>query len=112
MHITLQKRVTGLGGAERKPYGPKVDCWALGIVAYEVLMGKEPYNRRGVGAFGQMKLAQEQDAPRLDDSDDWSSECRDFVARCLEKDPARRASAEELLALPFLRPEARRSATV
>ena len=34
--------------------------------------------------------------------DKWSKEFNDFIARCLVKDPAQRATAKELLEHPFI----------
>jgi serine/threonine protein kinase len=40
--------------------------------------------------------------PTLPDSQQWSSEFRDFLSKCLVKDPQSRASAAQLLNHPFV----------
>ena len=38
----------------------------------------------------------------FDEPERWSSQFKDFTARCLVKDPSKRATAAELLKHPFL----------
>jgi len=48
-----------------------------------------------------MLLTKEQDAPVLE-GDQFSPEFKDFVSKCLQKDPEQRLSAQELLQHPFI----------
>ena len=43
-----------------------------------------------------------KDAPTLQGKK-WSTSFQNFVARCLDKDPEKRANAEELLQHPFMK---------
>ena len=77
-------------------YGAAVDNWAIGVLTYELLVGIPPfagpnspnredtYDRILKGAYSKI--------PSF-----VSDKAKDFIARCLEVDPEKRATAEELL---------------
>ena len=81
-------------------YGVKVDIWALGIMAIEMMEGSPPY------------LAQEWSealfriwrtgTPRLWQPAKWHTLLKQFLSMCLCVDTRSRASSAELLAHPFL----------
>ena len=77
-------------------YGAAVDNWAIGVLTYELLVGIPPFagpnspNREDMyerilkGAYSKI--------PSF-----VSDKAKDFITRCLEVDPEKRATAEELL---------------
>lgn len=66
-----------------------VDMWSLGVVAYKLLAGYEPAaNASFPDVFWK----------------DVSPQGREFVAACLERDPARRLTSSEALAHPWMAP--------
>lgn len=63
----------------------------------EMSLGRYPYPPETYSnVFAQLTAIVHGDPPELED-DKYSEEARDFVARCLRKDPERRATYRELL---------------
>ena len=70
-------------------YGTKVDIWSFGIFCYEMAEGDPPhlfeYQERAI------YLIINKDSPKIKDK--WSDDFKDFVDKCLIKDPKERWSA-------------------
>ncbi|EFA02342.2 serine/threonine-protein kinase PAK mbt [Tribolium castaneum] len=85
----------------RLPYGPEVDIWSLGIMVIEMVDGEPPFfNEPPLQA---MRRIREMPPPKLKNSHKVSARLQSFLDRMLVRDPAQRATAQELLAHPFLR---------
>ena len=90
-------------------YDNKIDVWSVGILAYEFVVGKPPFE---TGSHRQTheKIRQldysfpketsgaqaQQQAPRV------SAECRDFVMQCLKSKAHERAELEQLERHPWI----------
>jgi serine/threonine protein kinase len=86
--------------AEGHPAGPPSDIFTLGAVLTFAATGEGPF---GTGSPTAMLYRVVHSAPALGGMPD---QLRFLVERCLEKDPARRPTAEQILAEPGLLPAA------
>ncbi|KAH7104464.1 kinase-like domain-containing protein [Auriculariales sp. MPI-PUGE-AT-0066] len=94
----------------QKHYDSKADMWSFGITALELAQGRPP-NSREPSHRALMKII--QDAPPTLDRDEahhkFSKSFSDMVESCLEKDPSKRPTAEQLLATPFFKSARKKS---
>jgi len=96
----------------REPYGPSVDLWTAGVLAFELLHGRTPFERRradekkGEGEEEDSESSDEEmvceRGQRIHFREDLTDEACHFVMRVLQSEPALRPSLEEALADPWL----------
>jgi len=79
----------------------KVDVWSFGVVLYEMLSGLPPYNDVKDSEEVKSLILREQFPPPWKQEDEWSPTLRNFYHRCIVKDIAKRATADELLLHKF-----------
>ena len=98
------KRRAELSATGQAGYGPQVDCWALGVLAYECLFRRTPF------PSGDMQVVYEaiQEGSIGLPKRKISPEGMDFILSCLDVEPKTRITAKEMLDHPWLRKNERR----
>jgi len=81
-------------------YDYAADIWSLGISAYECVEGEPPYE--DVGPMAVYLQIKQKGAPRFANAEDYSPDFVSFVYSCLEVDPKKRPTAQQLLEAPFI----------
>jgi mitogen-activated protein kinase kinase kinase len=84
------------GGQHRGARLGAVDIWSLGCVVMEMATGARPWASLDNEWAIMYNIAQ-GNTPQMPTNDQLSELGLDFLGRCFDKDPARRASAAELL---------------
>ncbi|EFE43694.1 hypothetical protein TRV_01503 [Trichophyton verrucosum HKI 0517] len=102
-------------------YSVQSDIWSLGLTIVECAMGRYPYPPETYNnIFSQLNAIVQGDPPTLPDPG-FSPEAKDFVASCLQKNPAarptyanliRHAWVEKLMQPPTATPEATEAAEI
>lgn len=90
-----------------KPYNSKSDMWSLGVVLYELLTLRHPFNASSIEGLLD-KIVRSKPAPI---SKMYSKEIRQVCDNLLQKDPRLRPSAAKLLQLPFIQKNIKRFLT-
>jgi serine/threonine-protein kinase OSR1/STK39 len=92
---------------DQEGYNTAADVWSLGITAMELAFGHPPYAK--MLPLKAMMATMDSDPPTPEVYNDparvkeMSKEFRRFLARVMQKDPAKRPTAVELLSDPFIK---------
>ena len=82
-----------------KPYDSKSDIWALGVLLYELMTFKMPFNAVSLPLLSiKIKRGVYNPPPNT-----YSSEIRDLLKKCLTLDPEKRPSINDILKLPLIK---------
>ncbi|CAK0786186.1 hypothetical protein CVIRNUC_009399 [Coccomyxa viridis] len=103
-HTTDLQESPKLSRAELKahsirPYDEKVDVWAAGILAYECVVGKPPFEVNDEVQTATLIMYSNKMYFPTRHSPEW----KDFVRACLEKKPHMRPTAAAMLEHPWIR---------
>ncbi|PON57560.1 GPCR kinase [Parasponia andersonii] len=82
----------------RESQGPESDVWSLGCTLIEMVTGKPAWKDRGADTLSRIGFSGE--LPEFPAG--LSQASRDFLEKCLVRDPTRRWSCDRLLEHPFL----------
>nr|XP_019952901.1 PREDICTED: serine/threonine-protein kinase 10-like [Paralichthys olivaceus] len=83
------------------PYDYKADIWSLGITLIELAQIEPPHHELNPMRV-LLKIAKSE-PPTLEQPHKWSPEFKDFLKKCLDKNPETRPTAAPLLEHPFVR---------
>ncbi|MQL72096.1 hypothetical protein Taro_004411 [Colocasia esculenta] len=86
--------------ARGEEQGPAADIWALGCTVIEMATGFPPWRDVEDPVAAIHRIAFSADVPEFPCG--ISDDARDFLGRCLNRDPTKRWSAEELLSHSFV----------
>ena len=82
-----------------KPYDSKCDIWALGILLYELMTFKMPFNAVSLPLLSiKINRGVYQPPPGT-----YSSEIKDLLKKCLTLEPEKRPSIDDILQLPLIK---------
>ncbi|KAG6918538.1 hypothetical protein DXG01_013628 [Tephrocybe rancida] len=106
------ERIKGESQNNLGTYTVSSDVWSLGLSMIEIGVGQYPFPPETyANVFAQLTAIVHGDPPDLPE-DRYSTDARDWVARCLAKKPEDRATYQELLDHPFLVADAAREVDV
>jgi serine/threonine-protein kinase len=69
-----------------RPVGDKADLYSSGVVLFQMLTGRLPFEGRGAGLAAMLETLHVE-APSLQDHGDYPEDLADVIARALAKDP-------------------------
>jgi len=81
-----------------KSHDEKVDSWSLGVLTYEFIVGRPPFEAEGEKATFQRIKAGELHFPSH-----VSKDAENFIRRLLQLDPSRRMKVQEIFKHPFIK---------
>jgi serine/threonine protein kinase len=90
----------------RQNHGVAVDYFALGVIAYEFMMGRRPYQGKSRKEIRDQILAKQVQIKKHEIPEGWSLEAADFVNRLIQRKPINRLGLNgpaEVKAHPWLK---------
>ena len=82
---------------DHKGHGPEIDIWALGVLCFELLTGKTPFN-----GFTDNEIYQNIKLINIDwHGDDFNPLAKNLITKILKYNPKDRPSLDEILSQPW-----------
>ena len=89
--------------ASNSKYDFKTDIWSLGITCIELIEGEPPFSEMEPNEVIEKIAKNLLNVNEIIDFNDHTYEFKNFIEHCLEYDPKKRFSAEQLLKLDFIK---------
>ncbi|KAG6473713.1 mitogen-activated protein kinase kinase kinase 17-like [Zingiber officinale] len=86
--------------ARGEEQGAPADVWALGCTVIEMATGRPPWPQAENPVSALHRIAFSDDVPEFPSG--VSGDCKDFLSKCLTRDPRERRTAAQLLRHPFV----------
>ena len=83
---------------ENKPYDSKTDIWALGVLLYEMMTFKMPFNANSLPMLS-VKIMKGNYTPP---PSIYTKDLREIVSKCLMLNPSDRPTIQEILRMPIV----------
>ena len=83
---------------ENKPYDAKSDIWSLGVLLYEMMTFKMPFNASSLPMLSVKIMRGNYPPPPAV----YTKDLREIVSKCLTVIPSRRPSIQEILRMPII----------
>ena len=80
------------------PYDAKSDIWSLGVLLYEMMTFKMPFNANNFS----MLVAKIQRGNYIPPPSIYTKDLRELVSKCLTLEPERRPSIQEIIRMPII----------
>lgn len=74
----------------RQNHGVSVDYFAMGVIAYECMLGKRPYQGKDRKEIRDHILAKQVQIKKIDVPSCWSNEAADFINKLIQRKPVSR----------------------
>jgi serine/threonine protein kinase len=71
-------------------HGFAADYFALGVIAYECMVGKRPYRGKHKNQIRDKMMAEQIKAEIQEPFEDYPQEAADFINKCILRDPKER----------------------
>ena len=83
---------------QNKPYDAKTDIWSLGVLLYEMMTFKMPFNANSLPMLSVRIMKGNYQPP----SSVYTKDLREIVSKCLSVEPSKRPSIKEVLRMPII----------
>ena len=87
----------------RETHNESVDAWALGILCYELLVGKPPFETDNVASRDLEKAYRRIAEAPLEFPIDISVHAQNFISKLLQKDPSLRMKMSDIESDPWVK---------